>query len=70
MFSGELQSKNFELVMSILRHRRENYESCFCSLGLNREFVANVITFLRSYTFSQVNLLIINCLSTFKAESY
>lgn len=41
--------------MSILRRRREQYETCFSTLGLNREFVNNVINFLRSYTFSQVN---------------
>ena len=55
LFSGELQSKNFELIMSILRHRRENYESCLSNLGLNREFIANSINFLRCYTFSHVH---------------
>jgi hypothetical protein len=48
--------------MSLLRRRRENYESCFCNLGLNREFVVNVINFLRSYTFSQVHFN--NCSET------
>ncbi|KAI6182901.1 WASH complex subunit strumpellin [Aphelenchoides bicaudatus] len=41
------------MAVSILRKRRENYETCFNGLGLNKDFVTNIINFLRSYTFAQ-----------------
>ncbi|KAI6241446.1 WASH complex subunit strumpellin [Aphelenchoides fujianensis] len=53
--NGGFHSKNFELMVALLRRRRENFESSFASLNLNREFVANMLTFLRSYTFVQAS---------------
>ncbi|KAI6217919.1 WASH complex subunit strumpellin [Aphelenchoides besseyi] len=53
--NGGFHSKNFESIVSLLRRRRENFESCFSGLKLNNEFVDNMLNFLRSYTFVQHN---------------
>uniref|UniRef100_A0A915DKT2 WASH complex subunit strumpellin n=1 Tax=Ditylenchus dipsaci TaxID=166011 RepID=A0A915DKT2_9BILA len=47
--SAEFHS-NLEMLVSLLRNRKEPFENCFIQLKVNSAFVDHVINFLKSYT--------------------
>uniref|UniRef100_A0A914EH19 Uncharacterized protein n=1 Tax=Acrobeloides nanus TaxID=290746 RepID=A0A914EH19_9BILA len=46
-------TRKFELLVSILRNRKENFESCFQHIQINETYVEQMINFLRYYATQQ-----------------
>uniref|UniRef100_A0A914YUC6 Uncharacterized protein n=1 Tax=Panagrolaimus superbus TaxID=310955 RepID=A0A914YUC6_9BILA len=58
--SIDLRSKHFELLVSLLRNRKEGFETCFPTVKVNVRFVEHVINFLKNYSLNQQHESITN----------
>ncbi|KAE9554597.1 hypothetical protein FO519_002157 [Halicephalobus sp. NKZ332] len=51
--SVDLRSRHFELLVSLLRSRKEGFETCFTSIKINIRFTEHVVNFLKNHSLSQ-----------------